>query len=589
MPLQSLPAIHRIKSLSYFLDQHPAIARCLAIGWVVLIGIIAFLWKLGAVGLVDETEPLFAEAARQMTVTGNWLTPYFNGDTRFDKPPLIYWLMAIAYQTFGVNEFAARLPSALAAIALTAVGFYTLRQFGDAMPVSKAEPSPQTHAPDTTHQRRLAAYIGTGAIALNLQTIVWGRTGVSDMLLTGCMGTALFAFFCGYAQPHQPRRQARWYLSFYVLSALAVLAKGPVGIVVPGLIIVAFVLYTGTLGRVLREMQLVLGSLIFLGITLPWYILIVQVHGRSYIANFFGYHNVERFTSVVNNHSAPWYFYFLVVLLGFIPWSIHLPMAIARIRFWQRATWLSRPRSEHLELFALIWFVVIFGFFSISVTKLPSYTLPLLPAAAVLVALLWSDAMTRSKPSKGFRLSTLINAGFMVILAGATVYSVNWLGDDPVMPTLPTVIADSGILWIGGGIWLAVAIAHLVLILRKEGAWLWVANLVGISAFSLLTLMPALNYVDELRQQPLRQLATTIVQVQQPTEEIIMVGFMKPSVVFYAQRPVTYIYSPNKAIAHIRQTHQNAAKGETTSALILGAQDLLDERPLDPKRHEILQ
>ncbi|MBE9014518.1 glycosyltransferase, partial [Pseudanabaenaceae cyanobacterium LEGE 13415] len=83
----------------------------LAIVWVLALGGITFFNQLGSIGLVDETEPLFVEAARQMTVTGNWITPYFNQMTRFDKPPLVYWLMAIGFKTIGVDEWAARLPS----------------------------------------------------------------------------------------------------------------------------------------------------------------------------------------------------------------------------------------------------------------------------------------------------------------------------------------------------------------------------------------------------------------------------------------------------------------------------------------------
>ena len=99
------------------------------IGLILICGLV-FLWNLGTVGLVDETEPLFAEAARQMTVTGNWITPYFNQETRFDKPPLVYWLMAVGYQVLGVNEWAVRLPSAMAAIVLTITIFLILRSFG---------------------------------------------------------------------------------------------------------------------------------------------------------------------------------------------------------------------------------------------------------------------------------------------------------------------------------------------------------------------------------------------------------------------------------------------------------------------------
>jgi hypothetical protein len=122
-----------IKSWSEYYRRRPLaeswkriVPLLLSLLWLCAIAWVAFLWHLGNIGLVDETEPLFAEAARQMTVTGDWITPYFNGATRFDKPPLIYWLMAVAYRTLGVNEWAVRLPSALCAIALTCLGFYTL-------------------------------------------------------------------------------------------------------------------------------------------------------------------------------------------------------------------------------------------------------------------------------------------------------------------------------------------------------------------------------------------------------------------------------------------------------------------------------
>ncbi len=128
-----------IKNLSEFRNRPLALAKrsegkpwkriapvLLSLLWLCAIAWVGFLWNLGNIGLVDETEPLFAEAARQMTVTGDWITPYFNGETRFDKPPLIYWLMAVAYRAIGVNEWAVRLPSALCAIALTCLGFYTL-------------------------------------------------------------------------------------------------------------------------------------------------------------------------------------------------------------------------------------------------------------------------------------------------------------------------------------------------------------------------------------------------------------------------------------------------------------------------------
>jgi len=123
---------------------------------------VTFLWRLGSIGLVDETEPLFAEAARQMVETGNWVTPYFNGETRFDKPPLVYWLMAMGYEVFGVNEWAVRLPSALSAVGLTLFTFWVLMEFAI---------SPFSH-PSEAHQRQWGSLIGAATLALTPEFIV---------------------------------------------------------------------------------------------------------------------------------------------------------------------------------------------------------------------------------------------------------------------------------------------------------------------------------------------------------------------------------------------------------------------------------
>ncbi|MEB3232964.1 MAG: glycosyltransferase family 39 protein, partial [Leptolyngbyaceae bacterium] len=534
-----------------------------------------------SVGLIDETEPLFAEAARQMTVTGDWITPYFNGETRFDKPPLIYWLMAIAYQIIGVNPWAARLPSALAAIALTAAGFYLLYRFSG----GNVRKQPWANG--------LVAVIGSGAIALNIQTIVWARSGVSDMLLSACMGIALFSFFAGYVQPPQSEQQRLGYLGFYVFSALAVLTKGPVGLVIPGSIVVAFLAYVGQLAVIRQEMRPLWGSVIFAAMILPWYMLVTLVNGRAFIDNFFGYHNVERFTSVVNNHSAPWYFYFLVVVVGFIPWSVYLPMAIAHTQFWRRRYWQGQPRQTHLGLFAMTWFLVIFSFFTIAITKLPSYTLPLLPAASVLVALLWQQQNVRPERSPGMMVSHGANLLFLGILAWAVFNSGQWLGDDPVMPELPRLVQEAQILIMGGMVWSLGAIATAILIAIRRTRWIWASNLIAFVTFFLLTVIPALPLMDSQRQLPLRQIASEIVETADPSAEIIMVGFKKPTLVFYTQRSVTYIYGVDEAIAHLRNqgTLRNVeAKHPASSqdAFIVGTVTELATLSLPPQKYEVV-
>jgi 4-amino-4-deoxy-L-arabinose transferase-like glycosyltransferase len=583
----NLKVNHTVKHWLTLWEKQPKLAWTFSILWLLLISWLAFLWNLGNTGLVDETEPLFAEASRQMTVTGDWITPYYNGATRFDKPILIYWLQAIGYKLIGVNEWAVRLPSALAGVTLTGLGFYTLRYFGIPNPGNSQEADPEKQS-RVSHQLWLSAWIGAALIALNPETIVWGHIGVSDMLLSGCMGSALLAFFLGYAQVDQPVVQGRWYIAFYVLVALAVLTKGPVGIVVPGLIITAFLLYVGLAREVIREMRLVRGLLIMAAIALPWYVLVILANGETYIQAFFGLHNFQRFTGVVNHHSAQWYFYFLVVLVGFMPWSIYLPVAIARIRFWQRPAWCQQPRTTHLGLFALFWFAGIFGFFTIAVTKLPSYVLPLMPAAAILVALFWSDQMTRTSVAKGNALlwSGLANVLFLAVISSAIVYSPNFIGFDPAAPNLRELVQQSGLPIIGGVIWAATAVGALLLLLKRQWQWLWGVNLIGFVAFIIFVVTPATFLMDHARQLPIRELATIVTQVEQPGEELIMVGFEKPTLVFYTKRHVNFFSNPGKAVQYIEAIA--TTKPKPLSLLILIQPKKLPELGLEPNQYQTL-
>jgi 4-amino-4-deoxy-L-arabinose transferase-like glycosyltransferase len=554
--------------------------RCLyfSIIWLVFINGLAFLWHLGSTGLVDETEPLFAEAARQMLETGDWITPYFNGETRFDKPPLIYWLMAIAYRLMGINEWAVRLPSALAAIALVIFAFFTLLRFG--FPHPKAAHSSQPDNPQTSKSLWLSAWIGSGLIAFNPQTLIWARTGVSDMLLSGCMGCALFCFFWGYAAPQTPPQSHtiipnRWYLAFYLLLALAVLTKGPVGIVIPGLTIVGFLFYVGQFWDVMREMKVIFGGFLFLVLTLPWYILVIGRNGQAYIDSFFGYHNLERFTQVVNGHAAPWYFYLLVVLVGFLPWSVYLPIAIARLRFWQRSHWQHQPRTAHLSIFALSWFVAIFAFFTAAVTKLPSYTLPLIPAAAILVALFWSQKLTEvrgaiqnAKLPRGFIITGLFNAILLLALAIVSFLSPQLIGYDAAAPNLGELFGQTGLPLCSAIIWgMASGAIALCLWQQPLRRWILAANLIAFIAFLIFALTPANFFIDRVRQLPLRELAAISVQVQRPGEELMMSGFKKPTLVFYTQRPVQFFYGREDTLAYIQQSLSDSSRSPTVLLL----------------------
>jgi 4-amino-4-deoxy-L-arabinose transferase-like glycosyltransferase len=635
-----------IRSWWQSFEKYPRGVWTFSIIWLILICWLAFLWNLGSIGLIDETEPLFAEAARQMVVTGDWITPYFNGETRFDKPPLIYWLMAIGYKLIGVNEWAVRLPSALAAIALTILCFYTLRYFGFATPA--AAQGILTHR-RTQRQLWLSAWLGAALVALNVQTLAWSRQGVSDMLLSGCIGTALLCFFWGYVKGekgtvtsyqkaegrgsrgsrgaeeageageadqefpnhhspitthqspltnHQSLIPNRWYLGFYILIALAVLTKGPVGIVIPGLIIVSFLLYLGKLWEVLQEMKVIVGALIFFAISLPWYILVTLKNGYAFINSFFGYHNFERFTSVVNHHSASWYFYFLIVLGLFAPWSMYLPFAITRLRFWRRSFWQLQSRRAQLSLFALFWFVAIFVFFTISITKLPSYVLPLIPAAAILVSLVWSEELSRDLDSTinnepktinyGLLISAILNLLLLFILAIASLQIPHLIGNDAAMVKLSELIKQSGLPLRGGIIWV-IAGGLSLLFLRKKTQWRWIicVNLIGFIAFIIFFLSPAYFLIDMTRQLPLRQLSELVTQVRQPEERLMMIGFKKPSVAFYTQESVGFFWTFDQSATNFLKNLVNTSPNAST-VLILGQSQEIAETGLRSPDYQVL-
>lgn len=577
-----------------YIGKRPALIVTLSILWLVLVGGVAFFWNLGSIGLIDETEPLFAEASRQMFITGDWITPFFNGETRFDKPALIYWCQAIAFSILGVNEWAVRLPSALAAMGLVALSFYTIQWY-----LSREDYLDKVHRPT---RRWLTAALGSAIMALSPLMIVWGRTGVSDMLLTGCMASALLCFFLGYAQSSCSNVQARWYLACYIFIAGAILTKGPVGIVLPALIIGIFLLYLGNLQQVLREMRPLTGLLIIACLSLPWYVLVTWRNGWVFVISFFGYHNIERFTNVVNRHSAPWYFYFLVVLLGFAPYSVYLPLAIVRLKFWQRNYWRSLERSRQLGLFAFFWFVGIFGFFTVAVTKLPSYVLPLMPASAILVALLWSDVIRGGgegvKGRGGERSNSLlisptpllftgwVNVAFLSTLAVAMFYLPQVIGVDPAAPNFRQLLQQSSLPMVGGVIWLVCAVVIATLVQARRFQPLLTVNMLGFAAFLIFVLTPALFLIDQERQLPLRELSQIVVQTQRPTEELVMVGFKKPTVVFYSGRQVTYIKITAAAGQYIQD--KVAKKAQHPTMLVLAQPKKFPEMSLKPTDYENL-
>lgn len=548
--------------------------------WLTLLCGLAFWYRLGSTGLLDETEPLFAEAARQMTVTGDWITPYFNGVTRFDKPPLIYWLMALGYHLVGVNSWGARIPSALTGTLLVGAVFWVCDR------LVRSTASDPDLAPEARYSRALP-YLITAPLALNLQMIFFGRTGYSDMLLNLCFGGSLLSFFAGYTATD--RRSRVWgYLGFWILMALGVLTKGPVGLVLPGGIVLAFLLVTRQLKNVLREMPWRWGAILFAAIALPWYGLAYWVNGEVFIDAFFGFHNLERFTQVVNHHSGPWYYHFVMVLVGFAPWSLAIPAAIGAV--WAQRPWKNPDRRQQLGLLAGIWFVLELGFFTIAQTKYITYSLPSIPAAAILVGLWWSQGQADwvRLGRRWDRLGTTIAIGVVCLALGvASWLCPSWLDEDPSMPGLGTKMAALGLTQTSAVIWVGAAIVTVGCLLWKRSDRVWNVQLSAFVLFVALFILPTLTTIDQERQLPIRQIAEGLPRVQRPQEPLVMAvnTFDKPSLVFYARQDVTFFDRSVKLPPYLKELAQT---GKVASVLVMTTPDTLSEAEIPSDRYQVV-
>ncbi len=494
------------------------------------------LWQLGSTGLIDETPPLFAAAGRAMSTTGNWLTPKVNGLDRFDKPPLVYWLMGVGYSLPGqslwdpLGTWAARLPSALSTLLMVLV-------LGDTVMCW-----PKEHDP---FPRRTAVGIAL-AFALSPLVMIWSRIAVSDALLCSTLGISLLLQWRRYADPIRHP----WWLAWLVLG-FAVLTKGPVALVLTAMIIILFGLHQGDFAKIWTRLKPVCGLLITALISLPWYLTELLVEGKPFWDSFFGYHNFQRFTSVVNSHSEPWWFFLLVLIVASLPFTPLLFLGLIKslsLPFDQSDDNHKKP-DQSLFSFAACWLLAILLFFTCAATKLPSYWLPATPAAAILIG--WSGVGERNNQSGAF-FSWLIAVLFAFFLALIFCLSPLWIGiiNDPEMPTLAMELFNSNLLIRAAFYLFLTAIFGSLLLIRKKSGKL-IAMQIPLIFFQLFVLFPIWTLADKLRQLPLRQAAQLMVESKKEYEPFAMVGAVKPSLHFYTDEMVIYEGRSPRALVNL--------------------------------------
>jgi 4-amino-4-deoxy-L-arabinose transferase-like glycosyltransferase len=490
--------------------------RAYPIFLLVLCGLLFFL-GLGTLGLTDRDEGSNAEAAREMLQSGDWITPTLNGVPRFAKPAFLYWLISTSYRLFGVSEVTARLPSAIFGTGLVLMQYVFAKQF---------------FGPVTALR---AAVI----LLMNFEILGIGRLVLTDMVLTFFTTLSIFSFFLALAGED---RAKRWYWVFYIAMAAGTLTKGPLGILIPLLAILPFLLLIRPWQqgrRVLDECHPIAGMVVFLAIAVPWYAAMFYLHGAGYMASARG-DTVTRFFSVIGGHGGTIFFYIPVLFLGFFPWSGFLPAALMESLRGSRGVQLQN-QVRSVQVLCSVWIISVFVFFSLSSTRLPHYIAPLFPAASLLVARWW-DRLQSGETAKN-RWPVWLTLGLGGIL-GVAFIGIDWAYqyfNDQIAREFPIATQiDPG--------WSPMAIGFLVLV----GTGLFgLAALDGRPAFSftiatglmiavfIVAIIVTLPRFNTYFTAPPQELAAIAGLNLDPADTLVSYGRPKPSLLFYAKRNCT--------------------------------------------------
>ncbi len=483
------------------LDNRTAHWLLLAIAWAVLC-----LPGLGQPSLWDIDEGNNASAGREMFQSGSWIVPTFNYQTRYDKPALLYWLQAGAYAVCGINEFAARLPSALAALLAVLLTY----EFGRVL------------------FGRGAGLLGGLVLASCISFCASAHFANPDALLNLFTTLSLFAFWQDYSG-----RGRTWSIVAGAAAGMAVLAKGPVGVVLPVAVSVLVLLWQRRLAF-LKDRRSLMAAGAFCLVALPWYLWVGAETKGEWLLQFWLRHNYGRTTTALEGHRGGVWYYALALFGGLAPWSIFLGPTgwLAWRGLWNHEDGAGRPAFQLL----LCWFGVYFVFFTLVRTKLPNYILPAYPAVAIMTGS-FLDRWRRgevSLPAWVMRTSLVCLAlmgvaiGVGMLIAGGTIRL--HVMRERYLPGVQ-VCGALGLVWIIGA-----ALASRCLRRSWHGGLLACISAAAVS-FSAAAASWGSVVVD--RHKAVRPLVAALPSDQKFRDvRVATLDYFQPSLVFYCGREV---------------------------------------------------
>ena len=360
-------------------------SRLLSILLLILVAAFALLWKLGTGTLAAWDEAIYAQVSKEIVQSGHWLTLHWEYQSWFEKPPLFMWIMALVFRGFGVSEFWARFPSALAGIALIAVTYLTGA---------------------FTHGKR----VGLLAAAILLTCyhfLSFARFGTMEVMLT------LFVYLAIYAYLRLKNENQKWWYLVWSSCALAMMVKGAGGIIAPFAIVLAL-LFEKRLNAAVRSKYFWQGLLLALVIVAPWHILMYVWHGRPFIDEYLGYHVIARSTRVLEGHASGYFYYLGKLVDGSFPWCLLAPFAVVSL--------IRRDRKGQSRSWVLLLFsALVLGLYTVIPTRRPWYIIPIYPALAILIAGFISSLYQTYQSRPGFR--RLVAAACALLIIVGALYS----------------------------------------------------------------------------------------------------------------------------------------------------------------------
>ncbi len=449
-----------------------------------------YLWNLGGYGLLEPDEARYAEIPREMLEKGDFITPTLNYVKYFEKPPLHYWCTALSMKLFGENEWGARLTPFLGGLAgVGATALFGWRFFG---------PFP--------------GFLSGWILGTSFLWSVHAHLNITDMTLTFFLSLGLFAYYLGI------RSNRRWLLLFYASMALAVLAKGLIGMVLPGGIILLWICWRREWKLILRSLSLP-GILLFLAMVLPWF---VEVWRRNpeFGWFFFVHEHFLRYTTTTHERQEPWWYFLAILPLGLLPWTGGiLGGAFSDFRKSHAAVY-----KEGLFSYLFFWFALILLFFSLSGSKLIPYILPVFPPLALFGGLGMQALLKGETSRKGRMLFCFWPLLFALALGGYA-----WQEATPAPGKILPPLVLLGILPALGGILLSFGTKK-----RNSLSGTLLVILLGTSFLGgVKSLFPLLE--PTLSGKPMAEL---IRQERLPEEQILCYGTYVQGLPFYLKERI---------------------------------------------------